>query len=96
MACCLQAPNWKSQAITGKGIISINGGFIEKQLPGLHDSLEPLHALLKFRVNSVSYDACIPVIISKRSNPNMPTGMVYSIHRLAHVTALLTAARVVH
>ena len=26
----------------------------------------------------------------------MPTGMVYSIHSLAHVTALLTDARVVH
>lgn len=91
---CLQAPNYKSQAITD--IICINGGFVGTCLPALHESLEPSLAWLMFNVNGTQYEACIPVRVSKLKRPDLPTGMVYNIHQLAHVTAWLASAQVVH
>ena len=90
----MQAANYKSQAITD--IISINGGFVGRCLPVLHETLEPSQAWLVFHVNETQYKARVPVSVTKLKRSDLPTGMAYSIHRLAHVTDFLKSARGVH
>lgn len=65
-------------------------------LPSLCEILEQSHAWLKFRVNHIEFGARIPVCIIKLPNPKLPSGKVYNIRQLTHLTELLQHARVEH